>query len=55
MDRTVADLNIAHYKKKLLPAETDPVKRQTVEHLLAEEEAKLARAIADKTGIRKDS
>ncbi len=40
MDRTVADLNIAHFKK-LLAAETDPVKRQTIEHLLAEEEAKL--------------
>lgn len=43
MDRTVADLNIAHFKK-LLAAETDPVKRQTIERLLAEEEAKLAEA-----------
>jgi hypothetical protein len=43
VDRTVADLNIAHFKK-LLSAETDPVKRGTIERLLAEEEAKLAHA-----------
>ena len=47
MDRTVADLNIAHYRK-LLSIESDPVKRQTIEKLLAEEEAKLARAAAVK-------
>jgi len=41
MDRTVADLNIAHFKR-LLATETDPVKRQTIERLLAEEETKLA-------------
>jgi hypothetical protein len=43
MDRTVADLNIAHFRK-LLATETDPVKRQTIERLLAEEEVKLAHA-----------
>jgi hypothetical protein len=48
MDRTVADLNIAHFKR-LLANETDPVKRQTIERLLAEEEAKLARVLARKT------
>ncbi|SIO44452.1 hypothetical protein SAMN05443247_05454 [Bradyrhizobium erythrophlei] len=42
MDKTVADLNIQHFKK-LLETETDPVKRQTLQTLLAEEEAKLAR------------
>lgn len=42
MDRTVVDLNIAHFKR-LLSTETDAVKRQTIERLLAEEEAKLAR------------
>lgn len=47
MDKTVADLNIAHFKR-LLQTETDPVKRQTIEKLLAAEEAKLARALADK-------
>ena len=41
MDKTVADLNIAHFKR-LLENETDPVKRQTIERLLAAEEAKLA-------------
>jgi hypothetical protein len=41
VDRTVADLNIEHYRK-LLTAETDPVKRQTIERLLAEEEAKFS-------------
>lgn len=40
MDRTVADLNIEHFRKLLL-AEVDPVKRQTLERLLAEELAKL--------------
>jgi hypothetical protein len=43
VDRTVADLNIAHFKK-LLSAEVDPVKRKTIERLLAEEEAKVAQA-----------
>jgi hypothetical protein len=38
----VADLNIAHFNKLLL-TETDPVKRQMIERLLAEEEIKLAR------------
>ena len=53
VDRTVADLNIAHFKE-LLAAEIDPVKRQTIERLLAAEEAKLARALTDKTGTRKE-
>lgn len=48
MDKTVADLNIEHYKK-LLATETDPVKRQMIQRLLAEEEAKLALAQANKT------
>lgn len=43
MDKTVADLNIERFKK-LLASETDPVKRQTIEHLLAEQEARLAAA-----------
>ena len=47
VDRTVADLNITHFRK-LLADETDPVKRQTIDRLLAEEEAKLARAQASK-------
>jgi len=51
MDKTVADLNIEHYRR-LLAVETDPVKRQTIERLLAEEETKLALALAKKTKRR---
>ena len=40
MDRTVAHLNIEHYRK-LLAQEMDETKRQTILRLLAEEEAKL--------------
>jgi len=43
VDKTVADLNIAHFKR-LLQTETDPAKRQTIERLLAAEEAKCTRA-----------
>jgi len=49
MDRTVADLNIAYFKK-LLESETEPAKRETIERLLAEEEAKLALTQNDKAG-----
>jgi hypothetical protein len=41
MDRTVAQLNIAHYRRKLA-TEQDETKRQMLLRLLAEEEAKLA-------------
>jgi hypothetical protein len=41
MDRTVAHLNIEHYRK-LLTREMDETTRQTILRLLAEEEAKLA-------------
>jgi hypothetical protein len=41
MDRTVAHLNIEHYRR-LLATEMDETKRQTILRLLAEEEAKLA-------------
>ncbi len=41
MDRTVARLNIEHYRKRLAE-ETDETRRQTLPRLLAEEEAKLA-------------
>ena len=51
MDKTVADLNIEHFRK-MLAVETDPAKRQTIERLLAEEEAKLALALASKTGTQ---
>jgi len=41
MDRTVARLNIEHYRK-LLATETDETRRRTLQKLMAEEEAKLA-------------
>ena len=41
MDRSVARLNIEHYRR-LLATETDEARRQTLLRLLAEEEAKLA-------------
>jgi hypothetical protein len=43
MDRTVAHLNIEHYRR-LLATETDESKRKVLQKLLAEEEAKLAKA-----------
>lgn len=43
MDRTVASLNIEHYKR-LLATETDESRRQILLQLLAEEEAKLSKA-----------
>ena len=46
MDRSVARLNIAHFKK-LLAAETDDKKRQILAQLLAEEEAKLEKLNAE--------
>jgi hypothetical protein len=46
MDRTVARLNIEHYRKRLAE-ETDEAKRQVLLRLLAEEEAKLATLSAD--------
>lgn len=48
MDKTVADLNIEHFRK-LLAIEADPAKRQIIKRLLSEEEAKLARATASKS------
>lgn len=42
MDRTVARLNIEHFRK-LLAEEMDQSKRETIQRMLAEEEEKLAR------------
>jgi hypothetical protein len=47
VDKSVADLNIAHFKK-LLSTEADPARRQTIARLLAQEEAKLAGVVAPK-------
>ena len=43
MDRSVAHLNIEHYKR-LLATESDEARRELLVRLLKEEEAKLARA-----------
>jgi hypothetical protein len=40
--KIIIELNIKHYRG-LLRTETDAAKRQTIERLLAEEEAKLAK------------
>jgi hypothetical protein len=42
MDKSVARLNIAHYRK-LLATDLDATKRQIIVQLLAKEEATLAR------------
>lgn len=47
MDKTVAELNIEHYRKLLL-TDIDEVKRETVKKLLSAEEAKLAHLIKRK-------
>jgi hypothetical protein len=41
MEKTIARLNITHFREKLI-TEQDPSVRQTLLRLLAEEEAKLA-------------
>ncbi len=51
MDRTVARLNIDHFRT-LLARETDESKRRTILRLLAEEEAKLA-ALDKRPGEKK--
>jgi len=47
--RTIIELNIKHYRD-LLKRETDASKRQNIERLLAEEEAKLAKLPPSKKG-----
>ena len=53
-DRTVAHLNIEHYRR-LLATETDEMRRRTLQRLLAEEEAKLADPTAPKEKKRRRS
>ena len=45
----IIELNIQHYRE-LLRGETSAAKRQTIAKLLAEEEAKLAKLLAEKNG-----
>ena len=50
MDKTIAKLNIEHYKK-LLASETDATKRASIACLLAEEEARLAKISKERKRI----
>jgi hypothetical protein len=47
--RTIIELNVKYYRD-LLKREMDPSKRQIIEKLLAEEEAKLAKLPAPQKG-----
>jgi hypothetical protein len=47
--RTIIELNIKRFRS-LLQSETNASKRQTIAKLLAEEEAKLAKLLAEKNG-----
>jgi hypothetical protein len=51
MDKTVVNLNVEHYRK-LLAAETDGVRCETLRRLLVEEETKLT-ALMDMPDSRK--
>ncbi|UZE49158.1 hypothetical protein [Rhodopseudomonas sp. P2A-2r] len=53
MDKTVARLNVEHYRK-LLASEIDDAKRRTITALLAAEEAKLAASEASSEPKRSD-
>jgi hypothetical protein len=46
VDKTVARLNIEHFRRKLAEVTDEPT-RQTIRRLLAEEEAKLAAMTQD--------
>lgn len=50
MDKTVAKLNIEHYKR-LLAFETDAAKRELITRLLAEEEAMLAKISKERSRL----
>jgi hypothetical protein len=53
LDRTVAKLNVEHYRR-LLATETDEARRQVLLTLLAEEESKLAQVQAE-AGAKADA
>jgi len=52
MNRTVARLNIEHFRRKLAE-EKDETQRQTLLRLLAEEEAKMAKLDPPKEGRKR--
>lgn len=47
--RAIVELNIKHYRELLL-SETDALRRRTIAKLLTEEETKLAKLLAEKSG-----
>jgi hypothetical protein len=49
--RTIVELNIQHYRN-LLKTETDATRRQTISRLLGEQEAALAKLLAEERGDR---
>ena len=53
MDKTVARLNVEHYKR-LLATETDETRRRTLLRLLAEEEAKLKTGNSPEKKLRRN-
>ena len=52
MDKSVAELNIEHYRKLLSSADLDETKRKTVENLLAAEEQKLAQIKSERAAAK---
>jgi hypothetical protein len=52
MDKSVAELNIEHYRKLLASAGLHETKRKTVESLLAADEAKLAQIKAERAATK---
>jgi hypothetical protein len=50
MEKSVAELNIEHYRKLLASRNLDEAKRKTVDGLLAAEEVKLKQIVAQRKG-----
>jgi hypothetical protein len=55
MDKSVAELNIEHYRKLLASADPDEAKRKTVETLLAAEQVKLAQIKSERAAAKTSS
>lgn len=52
MDKSVAELNIEHYRKLLASADLDDVKRNTVLGLLSAEQVNLAQIKSERAAVR---
>lgn len=52
MDKSVAELNIEHYRKLLASADLDDVKRKTVLGLLSAEQVNLAQIKSERAAAR---